>query len=98
MPLPLPAVQLLYLEWGRAARCLKRQPLWLVRKYFGDKIAMYFAWLGFYTKALILPSCVGLFCFFYGLMSMDSADNTPRYAYLSVYSSAWSGSRRSDTD
>ncbi|XP_052132194.1 anoctamin-4, partial [Frankliniella occidentalis] len=69
--------RLLYLEWGRAARCLKKQPLWLVRKYFGDKIAMYFAWLGFYTKALILPSAVGLFCFFYGLLTMDSADNIP---------------------
>ncbi|XP_039298885.1 anoctamin-4 isoform X1 [Nilaparvata lugens] len=69
--------KLLYLEWARPGRWYKRQPLWLVRKYFGDKIALYFAWLGFYTEMLIPPSIVGLLCFLYGLFSMDSKDNIP---------------------
>lgn len=29
--------------------------------YFGVKIAIYFAWLGHYTKALTLPAFFGLF-------------------------------------
>ncbi|XP_024081221.1 anoctamin-4 isoform X2 [Cimex lectularius] len=69
--------RLLYLEWARPGRWYKKQPLWLVRKYFGDKIALYFAWLGFYTEMLIPPAIVGLLCFLYGLSSMDSTDNIP---------------------
>uniref|UniRef100_A0A182MJA7 Anoctamin n=1 Tax=Anopheles culicifacies TaxID=139723 RepID=A0A182MJA7_9DIPT len=69
--------RLLYLEWARPIKWYKKQPLCLVRKYFGDKIALYFCWLGFYTKMLYAPAIVGLFCFLYGLASMDSSDNIP---------------------
>ncbi|XP_055534880.1 anoctamin-4 [Wyeomyia smithii] len=69
--------RLLYLEWARPIKWFKKQPLCLVRKYFGDKIALYFCWLGFYTKMLYAPAIVGLLCFLYGLASMDSTDNIP---------------------
>lgn len=55
----------------------KKQPLWLIRRYFGEKVALYFAWLGFYTKSLYPPAVVGLLCFVYGLGSMDGEDNVP---------------------
>lgn len=55
----------------------KKQPLWLIRRYFGEKVALYFAWLGFYTKCLYPPAVVGLLCFVYGLGSMDGEDNVP---------------------
>ncbi|KAJ3652368.1 hypothetical protein Zmor_018341 [Zophobas morio] len=67
----------LYLEWARPGVWMKRQPLCLVRKYFGDKIALYFCWLGFYTKMLIAPAIVGTLCFLYGLFTIDSPDNIP---------------------
>ncbi|XP_019876334.2 anoctamin-4-like isoform X1 [Aethina tumida] len=69
--------RLLYLEWARPAKWMKRQPLNLIRRYFGDKIGLYFCWLGFYTKMLIAPAIVGTLCFLYGLFTIDSDDNIP---------------------
>ncbi|XP_070153480.1 anoctamin-4 isoform X2 [Polyergus mexicanus] len=68
---------LLYLIWARPSQWYKKQPLWLIRRYFGEKVALYFAWLGFYTKCLYAPAMVGLLCFFYGLGSMEGKDNVP---------------------
>ncbi|XP_008399158.1 anoctamin-6 [Poecilia reticulata] len=57
---------LLYKEWAHPKNFYKTQPLDLIRKYYGEKIGIYFAWLGFYTKMLAFASVVGLACFFYG--------------------------------
>ncbi|XP_057653870.1 anoctamin-4 [Diorhabda carinulata] len=69
--------RLLYLEWARPAKWMKRQPLNLVRKYFGDKIGLYFCWLGYYTKMLYAPAIVGTLCFLYGIFTIDGDDNIP---------------------
>ncbi|NXC94733.1 ANO5 protein, partial [Certhia familiaris] len=61
----------LYREWARFLRFYKEQPLVLIRKYYGEKIGIYFAWLGFYTEMLFLAAVVGLICFLYGLFTMD---------------------------
>ncbi|RWS14905.1 anoctamin-10-like protein [Dinothrombium tinctorium] len=45
---------------------LKSQPIDAIRNYFGDSIAFYFAFLEFYTKALIPPSIISLSNFFVG--------------------------------
>lgn len=37
------------------------------RKYYGERIGIYFAWLGFYTEMLFFAATVGLICFIYGL-------------------------------
>lgn len=37
----------------------------------GVKIAIYFAWLGFYTSMLIPASIVGLLCFLFGVATLD---------------------------
>ncbi|CRL03590.1 CLUMA_CG016250, isoform A, partial [Clunio marinus] len=78
--------RLLYLEWANPFKTwYKRQPLCLVRKYFGDKIALYFCWLGFYTQMLVFPAIVGFLCFIYGLASMNSDDNTPSKEMCNPY-------------
>ncbi|XP_049887733.1 anoctamin-1 isoform X3 [Pectinophora gossypiella] len=56
---------LLYTEWASVSKCLKYQPLDYVKDYFGVKIGLYFAWLGFYTHMLIPASIVGLICVIY---------------------------------
>ncbi|XP_052868108.1 anoctamin-5-like [Anopheles cruzii] len=60
---------LLLQEWASISKWIKHQPLDYIKEYFGVKIAMYFAWLGFYTHMLIPASVVGLICFFYGLLT-----------------------------
>ncbi|XP_055585585.1 anoctamin-1 [Uranotaenia lowii] len=61
--------KLLLDEWASVIRWIKHQPLDQIKEYFGVKIAMYFAWLGFYTHMLIWATIVGLLCFFYGLLT-----------------------------
>ncbi|XP_055615780.1 anoctamin-5-like isoform X2 [Toxorhynchites rutilus septentrionalis] len=63
---------LLLEEWASVIRWIKHQPLDHIKEYFGVKIAMYFAWLGFYTHMLISASVVGLLCFLYGLLTFKS--------------------------
>ncbi|KAL9970224.1 hypothetical protein ACROYT_G022562 [Oculina patagonica] len=68
--------QVLKEYWARWGKWLKYQPLDHVREYFGEKIGIYFGWLGQYTAWLIMPSIIGLFVFLYGYMTIDSAENT----------------------
>uniref|UniRef100_A0A8L0DMQ0 Anoctamin n=1 Tax=Oncorhynchus mykiss TaxID=8022 RepID=A0A8L0DMQ0_ONCMY len=49
----------------------KYQPVDLIRKYFGEKIGLYFAWLGVYTQLLIPASMVGIIVFCYGCYTVD---------------------------
>lgn len=42
------------------------------RKYFGEKIGLYFAWLGLYTEFLIPSSVVGIIVFLYGCVTIES--------------------------
>uniref|UniRef100_A0A8C1J070 Anoctamin n=1 Tax=Cyprinus carpio TaxID=7962 RepID=A0A8C1J070_CYPCA len=64
---------LLYNEWAHPKSFYKMQPLDLIRKYFGEKIGIYFAWLGFYTVMLTLAAAVGLGCFIYGYTTRESS-------------------------
>lgn len=41
------------------------------RKYYGEKIGIYFAWLGFYTEMLLFAAIVGTLCFVYGFLTFD---------------------------
>lgn len=57
----------LYSTWAQYSNWYKNQPLELIRLYLGEKIGLYFAWLGAYTTWLILPAVVGLFVFLINL-------------------------------
>lgn len=59
----------------RVSLSLSGSALWC-RKYFGEKIGLYFAWLGVYTQMLIPASVVGIIVFLYGCATVD--ENIPR--------------------
>lgn len=53
--------------WARWTACLQGQPITAVRNYFGEKVALYYLWLGWYTYLLIPPAVIGVIVFLYGL-------------------------------
>ncbi|KAL8198241.1 UNVERIFIED_CONTAM: hypothetical protein K2H54_002416 [Gekko kuhli] len=67
--------QVLYCFWAQWRCWRKYQPLDHIREYFGEKVAIYFAWLGFYTTWLLPAAAVGTFVFLAGLFAMGT--NTP---------------------
>ncbi|XP_053736069.1 anoctamin-7 isoform X2 [Synchiropus splendidus] len=58
--------QVLYSYWAQWSCWTRYQPLDHIREYFGEKIALYFAWLGFYTGWLLPASVVGTVVFIVG--------------------------------
>ncbi|XP_053689725.1 anoctamin-1 isoform X4 [Sabethes cyaneus] len=56
---------LLYTKWAAVLKWYRYQPLDYIKDYFGVKIGLYFAWLGYYTYMLLLASIVGIICFVY---------------------------------
>ena len=63
---------LLRQEWTALNKLHRYQPLDYIKDYFGVKIALYFAWLGFYTHTLLFASVVGCLCFFYSVLSLPT--------------------------
>uniref|UniRef100_A0A336LP51 Anoctamin n=1 Tax=Culicoides sonorensis TaxID=179676 RepID=A0A336LP51_CULSO len=62
----------LYTKWASVKRWYRYQPLDYIKDYFGVKIAIYFAWLGFYTYMLLLAAIVGVGCFIYSLSTLNT--------------------------
>ncbi|XP_030386593.1 anoctamin-6 isoform X2 [Scaptodrosophila lebanonensis] len=59
-------------EWANIRKWHKLQPLDYIKDYFGAKVALYFAWLGFYTQMLIPISIFGILCILYGFLTWSS--------------------------
>ncbi|XP_065837575.1 anoctamin-4-like isoform X2 [Oscarella lobularis] len=59
-------------SWGRWGAMFKTQPLDHIRAYFGEKVGIYFCWLGFYTQWLIPVTIIGLIAFLIGLSNLNS--------------------------
>jgi len=59
--------------WAKPKNFFSPQPLNLVRNYFGEEIALYFAWLGFYTQWLWIATIVGIIATIFWLVDKWSA-------------------------
>ncbi|XP_042321537.1 anoctamin-9 isoform X1 [Sceloporus undulatus] len=63
----------LKMNWARWRDILYPQPIEEIRKYFGEKIALYFAWLGWYTRILFIAAVPGIALVIYGFVSFNSS-------------------------
>ena len=70
MDVPGSMRNLLYSEWAAVSKWYCYQPLDYIMEYFGVKIGLYFAWLGYYTYMLILASIAGIICVIYSLSTL----------------------------
>ena len=59
-------------EWARYRKLFKFQPMDHIKDYFGEQIALYFSWLGFYNHALIFASLFGVIVTIYGLVTLSN--------------------------
>ncbi|XP_039765784.1 anoctamin-8-like isoform X1 [Pararge aegeria] len=64
------------------------QPLDEISEYFGVKIAMYFAWLGHYTRSLTVPAVVG-FVFWVWLGTANDYWKDIAYVLFSLFNVLW---------
>ncbi|XP_041375586.1 anoctamin-10-like isoform X2 [Gigantopelta aegis] len=71
-------------EWYMPRQCCSVQPIGKIQKYFGEKIAMYFAFLGLYTISLIPPALIGIIYFITYWRSVY------REAIFAVFNLVWS--------
>ncbi|XP_037079887.1 anoctamin-8-like [Pollicipes pollicipes] len=74
--------------WVRAFA--RRQPLDDVAEYFGVKIGIYFAWLGHYTRALILPSLVGIVYWGKSFRRETQAEDDLWFVLFAFFNVLWS--------
>ncbi|XP_058790313.1 anoctamin-8 isoform X4 [Phymastichus coffea] len=82
----LPELEKLQRTWVRAF--LSPQPLDDIARYFGVKITMYFAWLGHYTTALIVPAAVGVI-YWVGIIGRNQAVEDVAYVLFSIFNVIW---------
>ncbi|NXP44359.1 ANO9 protein, partial [Heliornis fulica] len=59
-------------KWARWRDMCRKQPIEDIRSYFGEKVALYFAWLGWYTYLLGFAAVAGTAVFVAGITVFSS--------------------------
>ncbi|GLE06180.1 hypothetical protein PINS_up015391 [Pythium insidiosum] len=81
----LSALKPKWINWSAAPWS---QPIHDIKDYFGEKVGLYFAWLGHYTTWLIAPSIVGILLFI-NVAFEKTADST-LVPYFGLFMALWS--------
>jgi hypothetical protein len=66
-------------------KLLASQPLHMVRSYFGEKVAFYFAWMGFYAMWCWIAAIFGVATFIYGIFYMLQQPGTLNVRWLFIF-------------
>ena len=64
--------QILWHYWAKFRRFGKLQPLHIISRYLGEKLAFYFAFVGFYTSSLLIPTVLGILALVYGIATFKT--------------------------
>ncbi|CAF1634206.1 unnamed protein product [Adineta ricciae] len=77
-------IKLMEYDWFKSkTSIIKSQDIHKIRNYFGDNVAFYFAFLEFYTKALIPTSVLGI------LLSVLPFSDFTKYSFFCVFNVIW---------
>ncbi|XP_047437634.1 anoctamin-9-like [Mugil cephalus] len=60
-------------KWARWSAAFTPQPVMDIQSYFGEKVALYYLWLGWYTTLLAPAAALGVVVFLYGLAFFNSS-------------------------
>ncbi|XP_028257576.1 anoctamin-9-like isoform X2 [Parambassis ranga] len=60
-------------KWARWTALCREQPVNDIKCYFGEKVALYYLWLGWYTKLLVPAAALGVVVFLYGLAFFNTS-------------------------
>uniref|UniRef100_A0A8C6QQR3 Anoctamin n=1 Tax=Nannospalax galili TaxID=1026970 RepID=A0A8C6QQR3_NANGA len=60
-------------QWAQWGKMFQKQPTDAIRDYFGEKVALYFTWLGWYTCMLVPAALVGLIVFLSGFALFEAS-------------------------
>ncbi|CAG8647096.1 4116_t:CDS:10, partial [Ambispora gerdemannii] len=77
---------ILYESWIKSR---KRQPLSEIREYLGEKLAIYFAWLGLYASWLFVASIFGIITIIYGIIDYATIDNDNNVTIVRIWDNAF---------
>jgi len=75
-------------EWLQLCVMPHNQPYDKIKAYFGEKIGLYFTWLGHYTKWLLSAAFVGFICWI-AIASMGNNADSPSIPYFTIFMSLW---------
>jgi hypothetical protein len=73
--------------WMQCAMWPWHQPLPAIRSLFGERVAFYFAFLGFYAASLVLLAAVGIVAFVHQVLNRDP--RIPWLIFLGIFASLW---------
>mmetsp|Transcript_21081 Transcript_21081/g.21777 ORF Transcript_21081/g.21777 Transcript_21081/m.21777 type:complete len:758 (+) Transcript_21081:44-2317(+) len=65
------------------------QPIDEIKDYFGEKIGLYFVWLGHYTSWLFIAAIIGFFCWI-NVAAEDNNPNAEIMPYFATFIAFWS--------